>query len=185
MKPADKKHTIAMPAEATGLPAHVSRRLGVCHYCGRMEPMTIDHVIPKRLRHDRHDGSERSPKVTACVNCNQKKGDRTYEEFRAWLLTEGGYWYLWFRHMSNTFTVQPCEVLPIEGFTILNYIAADRRERHYCGHKPCGVLRRRIVVIGDGRSVWKEERLGGGDPPQRGKASESGFKHFVLEENVA
>jgi hypothetical protein len=185
MKPADKKNTIAMSTAATGLSAHVSRRLGVCHYCGRMEPMTIDHVIPKRLRHDRHDGSSRSPKVTACVNCNQKKGDRTYEEFRAWLLTEDGYWYLWFRHVTNTFTVQPCEVHPIEGYTIIGYVAADKRERHFCGHKPCGVLRRRLIVIGDGRSVWKDERIADGGAPGRRHSIGRGFKNFKLDESAA
>ncbi|HDM89668.1 MAG: HNH endonuclease [Candidatus Hydrothermae bacterium] len=48
-----------------------------CQYCGTREgPMTVDHVIPKRL------GGEDSWEnlVCACLACNNKKGDRTPEE---------------------------------------------------------------------------------------------------------
>ncbi len=48
-----------------------------CQYCGTREgPMTVDHVIPKRL------GGEDSWEnlVCACLKCNNKKGDRTPEE---------------------------------------------------------------------------------------------------------
>lgn len=48
-----------------------------CQYCGSREgPMTIDHVIPKRL--GGRDTWENL--VCACLKCNNKKGDRTPEE---------------------------------------------------------------------------------------------------------
>jgi 5-methylcytosine-specific restriction endonuclease McrA len=48
-----------------------------CQYCQRSDvPLTIDHVIPKSKGGD--DSWENL--VTACVRCNNKKGDRTPEE---------------------------------------------------------------------------------------------------------
>ncbi|MBD3257795.1 HNH endonuclease [candidate division GN15 bacterium] len=48
-----------------------------CQYCGTTKgPMTIDHVIPKRLK-----GADTwENMVCACVKCNNKKGDRTPEK---------------------------------------------------------------------------------------------------------
>ena len=57
---------------------NILRRDGyTCQYCGSKEgPMTIDHVIPKRL------GGEDSwdNLVCACLECNNRKGDRIPEE---------------------------------------------------------------------------------------------------------
>jgi 5-methylcytosine-specific restriction endonuclease McrA len=54
-----------------------------CQYCGRGDiPLTIDHIIPKAKK-----GEESWENlVAACVNCNNKKGDRTPEEARMYLL---------------------------------------------------------------------------------------------------
>lgn len=48
-----------------------------CQYCGSKNvPLTIDHVIPKVL-----GGKETwTNLVTACIKCNNKKGDRTPEQ---------------------------------------------------------------------------------------------------------
>jgi 5-methylcytosine-specific restriction endonuclease McrA len=48
-----------------------------CQYCGRGDlPLTVDHVIPKS-----HGGDDTWENlVCACVQCNNKKGDRTPEE---------------------------------------------------------------------------------------------------------
>jgi len=47
-----------------------------CQYCGCTSNLTIDHIIPKSK------GGEDSWEnlVTACIKCNNKKGDRTLEE---------------------------------------------------------------------------------------------------------
>lgn len=48
-----------------------------CQYCGRGDlPLTVDHVIPKSQGGEDNWGNL----VTACVQCNNKKGDRTPEE---------------------------------------------------------------------------------------------------------
>lgn len=48
-----------------------------CQYCGSTEsPLTIDHVVPKAR------GGEETWEnlITACIRCNNRKGDRTPEE---------------------------------------------------------------------------------------------------------
>lgn len=48
-----------------------------CQYCGtKRDPLTVDHVIPRR------QGGQDSWEnlVTACVKCNNKKGNRTPEQ---------------------------------------------------------------------------------------------------------
>ena len=47
-----------------------------CQYCGSTQNLTIDHVIPKSK------GGEDSWEnlVTACIKCNNRKGNRTPEE---------------------------------------------------------------------------------------------------------
>lgn len=57
--------------------ANVHRRDGQrCQYCGRKERLTIDHIHPKsRGGHDTWENL-----VSACVPCNNRKGDRTPEE---------------------------------------------------------------------------------------------------------
>ena len=48
-----------------------------CGYCGRSDlPLTIDHIIPKA--HGGQDTWENL--VTACLPCNNRKGDRTPAE---------------------------------------------------------------------------------------------------------
>ncbi|MCX6150225.1 MAG: HNH endonuclease [Ignavibacteriales bacterium] len=55
----------------------LKRDMYKCAYCGRSDlPLTVDHIIPKAR------GGEETWEnlVTACVACNNKKGDRTLEE---------------------------------------------------------------------------------------------------------
>ena len=54
-----------------------------CQYCGRSEvSLTIDHIIPKaRMGEDSWENL-----VTACVECNNRKGDRSPEEAHMKLL---------------------------------------------------------------------------------------------------
>lgn len=54
-----------------------------CQYCGsRTGPVTIDHVIPR----DRGGQDTWENLVSACVTCNNKKGNRTPEEARLKLI---------------------------------------------------------------------------------------------------
>lgn len=48
-----------------------------CGYCGRSDlPLTVDHIIPRaRGGEDVWDNL-----ITACVSCNNRKGDRTPDE---------------------------------------------------------------------------------------------------------
>lgn len=49
----------------------------ICAYCGRGDlPLTIDHIVPKSL------GGEDSWNnlITACLPCNNKKGNRTPQQ---------------------------------------------------------------------------------------------------------
>ena len=57
-----------------------------CQYCGEKRganELTLDHILP------RSRGGDNSPVniVTACVGCNQRKGNRTPDEARMPLLT--------------------------------------------------------------------------------------------------
>ena len=57
-----------------------------CQYCGAKQgagELTLDHILP------RSRGGDNSPVniVTACVECNQRKGNRTPDEARMPLLT--------------------------------------------------------------------------------------------------
>jgi 5-methylcytosine-specific restriction endonuclease McrA len=57
-----------------------------CQYCGYRRPLndlTLDHILP------RSRGGDNSPMniVTACVTCNNRKGNRTPSEARMPLLT--------------------------------------------------------------------------------------------------
>lgn len=47
-----------------------------CQYCGSGYDLTLDHVLPK----SRKGGSTWDNLVTACKNCNARKGDRTPDE---------------------------------------------------------------------------------------------------------
>jgi 5-methylcytosine-specific restriction endonuclease McrA len=50
-----------------------------CQYCGRSDvPLTVDHVLPL----SKSGGDSWENLVTACVSCNNRKGDRIPEEAR-------------------------------------------------------------------------------------------------------
>jgi len=61
-----------------------------CQYCGEnrhASDLTLDHILP------RAQGGESTPQnlVSACVKCNQRKGNRTPEQARMPLLTPQKY----------------------------------------------------------------------------------------------
>lgn len=49
---------------------------GKCQYCGSTKDLTLDHVIPR----SKGGRSTWDNLVTACKNCNSRKGDNTPEE---------------------------------------------------------------------------------------------------------
>lgn len=49
---------------------------GVCQYCGINKSLTIDHIIPR----SKGGKSTWTNLITACQNCNSKKGDQTPSE---------------------------------------------------------------------------------------------------------
>ncbi len=52
----------------------IKRDKNICQYCGKNhQPMTVDHIIPKS--NGGQDTWENL--VSACMRCNNKKGDRT------------------------------------------------------------------------------------------------------------
>ena len=59
---------------------------GVCRYCGKSQPLTMDHRVPLS-RGGRHEIANLIP---ACKPCNSRKHTRTEEEFRALLDSERG-----------------------------------------------------------------------------------------------
>jgi len=55
----------------------LKRDMFKCGYCGRSDlPLTVDHIIPRARGGE--DNWENL--ITACVSCNNRKGDRTPEE---------------------------------------------------------------------------------------------------------
>lgn len=52
------------------------RDRSTCQYCGGSTNLTIDHILPK----SRGGRDTWTNLVTACVSCNNQKGDRTPEE---------------------------------------------------------------------------------------------------------
>lgn len=49
----------------------------ICQYCGKnSQPMTVDHVIPK----SEGGGEEWENLITACLACNNKKGNHTPDQ---------------------------------------------------------------------------------------------------------
>jgi 5-methylcytosine-specific restriction endonuclease McrA len=54
----------------------LKRDRNTCQYCGARDQLTIDHVLPK----SRGGRDSWENLVTACVSCNNRKGDRTPEE---------------------------------------------------------------------------------------------------------
>nr|WP_245846122.1 HNH endonuclease [Longibacter salinarum] len=54
----------------------IKRDRSTCQYCGSRDDLTIDHVLPK----SRGGRDTWENLVTACVSCNNAKGDRTPEE---------------------------------------------------------------------------------------------------------
>lgn len=56
-----------------------------CQYCGSASaPLTIDHIIPR----SRGGGDTWDNLTTACIVCNNRKGNRTPEEARMRLFTQ-------------------------------------------------------------------------------------------------
>lgn len=55
-----------------------------CQYCGSTTNLTIDHIIPKSKGGD----ETWENLVTACIKCNNKKGDRTPEDSKMSLRTK-------------------------------------------------------------------------------------------------
>lgn len=54
-----------------------------CQYCGiKGAPLTIDHVIPKKRGGDNNWENL----VTSCIECNNKKGDKTPQEAKMKLI---------------------------------------------------------------------------------------------------
>ncbi len=47
-----------------------------CMYCGARTGLTVDHIMPK----SRHGEDSWENLTTACLRCNNRKGDRTPEE---------------------------------------------------------------------------------------------------------
>ena len=72
------KRYVPAPYRRVMLSRHnVHRRDGnICQYCGKRERLTIDHVMPK----SRGGRDTWENLVSACVPCNNRKGDRTPEE---------------------------------------------------------------------------------------------------------
>jgi len=64
---------------------NVMRRDGLsCQYCGNRTTLTIDHIVPR----SRGGADTWENLVTACVACNNKKGNRTPEEAKMPLLSK-------------------------------------------------------------------------------------------------
>jgi len=64
---------------------NILRRDGFqCQYCGtRQPPLTVDHIIPR----SRGGADQWENLTTACVKCNNRKGNRTPEEAHMKLLS--------------------------------------------------------------------------------------------------
>ena len=54
-----------------------------CQFCGSTSNLTIDHIIPK----SKGGEDDWENLTTACIKCNNKKGDRTPEEAKMNLLS--------------------------------------------------------------------------------------------------
>jgi len=64
---------------------NVMRRDGLsCQYCGSRTTLTIDHIVPR----SRGGADTWENLITACVACNNKKGNRTPEEAKMPLLSK-------------------------------------------------------------------------------------------------
>ena len=63
-----------------------------CQYCGQSDrPLTIDHVFPRSRRGPRHPNggaTNWTNCVTACIDCNTRKGNRTPSEAGMALLSK-------------------------------------------------------------------------------------------------
>lgn len=56
-----------------------------CAYCGRSDrPLTVDHIVPR----SRGGTDSWENLITACLNCNNRKGDRTPRESEMNMLFE-------------------------------------------------------------------------------------------------
>lgn len=63
---------------------------GRCAYCGRVAPLTIDHIVPK----NRGGSNAKENLIPACECCNEAKSDRTVEEFRNDIFLRKQIWQL-------------------------------------------------------------------------------------------
>ena len=54
-----------------------------CQFCGSTSNLTIDHIIPK----SKGGEDDWENLTTACIRCNNKKGDRTPDEAKMNLMT--------------------------------------------------------------------------------------------------
>jgi len=54
-----------------------------CQFCGSTSNLTIDHIIPK----SKGGEDDWENLTTACIRCNNKKGDRTPDEAKLNLMT--------------------------------------------------------------------------------------------------
>lgn len=132
---------------------------GLCKWCGVIGPVTRDHLYPKWQR---HQGGFESHIVPACETCNNRRHDQSVDLWVAWLLSAEGAAYVARRHSNGTrrrrdYVLQACEVPACKSAgLLLRCTSPNGRERHFCAaHKPCGVLRRKMLVLGDGpMSVW-------------------------------
>jgi len=61
----------------------MKRDNNTCQYCGSSSDLTLDHVLPR----SRQGGDTWENLVTACNNCNVKKGNRTPDEAKMPLKT--------------------------------------------------------------------------------------------------
>ena len=74
-------------ARNPGWPIPKARRLAIferdewqCHYCGRTDTLTLDHVVPQSAG----GGHDDDNLVVCCKSCNSAKGAKSYGDFMAW-----------------------------------------------------------------------------------------------------
>lgn len=79
-------HYVRMPYRGVEISRKniIKRDQGKCQYCGSKSNLTVDHVHPK----SRGGPDTWENLTTACVKCNNKKGNRTPKEAGMKLLSE-------------------------------------------------------------------------------------------------
>lgn len=123
---------------------HETDLFGACHYCARLSWLTRDHKQPRWWREERGWRSEQMPTVWACSRCNSQKDDMQYLEFHWWLSSRQG--RIWLEGRHPRVPPPPCQLPDHESRGNPYY----GRVRHFCAaHKPCGWLRRTMLVLDD------------------------------------